>query len=192
VSTPLEREDRDRRDANSEERSSSVVSAASTARTSRASNSTSGPVARAFEARRLGYHGPASFVPCSPATPAHRAVRSPSPPRSRIHLCVHDRRASRCGNSRTILTTNEGNPLILPKVVTHSSGTQVANQDTAFTTSVSVIGNMRLDAYDFGDLIPVSGDILEDSGAERHRLRRPSTRSCARASHRHRLHHRFG
>src|SRR4051794_40210617 len=62
-----------------------------------------------------------------------------------------------------VITTPGGNPISYPRVTTHSVGTQIASQTTAVTTGTAVLGNMTLNAYDFGQLSAVSNDMLEDS-----------------------------
>lgn len=66
----------------------------------------------------------------------------------------------------TILTTSSGNAMTFPKVGTHGIGTQVATQNTAFAGTNPILSTMTLNAYDFGQLIPVSSDMLEDSGVD--------------------------
>jgi len=66
----------------------------------------------------------------------------------------------------TILTTSAGNAMNFPRVSTHSVATQVANQDTAFAGTNPVLSMMTLNAYDYGELVPVSNDMLEDSGVD--------------------------
>ncbi len=66
----------------------------------------------------------------------------------------------------TIITTAAGNAMNFPKVSAHAIGTQVANQDTAFAGTNPVIAMMTLNAFDYGELVPVSNDMLEDSGVD--------------------------
>lgn len=66
----------------------------------------------------------------------------------------------------TIITTDSGNAMNFPRVATHGIGTQVASQTTAFAGTDSVLGQMTLNAFDFGQLIAVSNDMLEDSGVD--------------------------
>ncbi len=66
----------------------------------------------------------------------------------------------------TIITSASGNAMTFPKVSTHAVGTQVANQDTAFAGTNPVLANMTLNAYDYGELIPISNDMLQDSGTD--------------------------
>jgi HK97 family phage major capsid protein len=66
----------------------------------------------------------------------------------------------------TIITTDGGNAMNFPRVATHGVGTQIANQDTAFAGTNPVLGQMTLNAYDFGQLVAISSDMLEDSGVD--------------------------
>lgn len=66
----------------------------------------------------------------------------------------------------TIITTDSGNAMNFPKIATHGIGTQVATQDTAFAGTDPVLGQMTLNAYDYGQLCAVASDMLEDSGVD--------------------------
>ena len=66
----------------------------------------------------------------------------------------------------TIITTDSGNAMNFPRVATHGIGTQVATQDTAFAGTNPVLGMMTLNAFDFGQLVAISSDMLEDSGVD--------------------------
>lgn len=66
----------------------------------------------------------------------------------------------------TILTTDGGNAMNFPRVATHGIGTQVASQTTALAGTDPVLGQMTLNAYDFGQLVGISNDMLEDSGVD--------------------------
>lgn len=66
----------------------------------------------------------------------------------------------------TIITTDAGNAMNFPKVSTHGIGSQVASQTTAFAGTDPVLGQMTLNAYDFGQLTAISNDMLEDSGVD--------------------------
>lgn len=63
----------------------------------------------------------------------------------------------------TILTTDHGNPMTYPKVVTHSVGTQIATEDTAIGGTDPVLGTMTLSPFDYGELIHVSSNMIEDT-----------------------------
>ena len=65
----------------------------------------------------------------------------------------------------TIIQTSSGNPLKFPRVSTHGIATQVATQDTAFAGTDPVLADLTLNAYDYGQLLPVSADLLEDTGS---------------------------
>lgn len=66
----------------------------------------------------------------------------------------------------TVLTTPGGEPRAVPRVVTHSVGTQIASQTTAIAGTDPVLGSMTLNAYDYGELCSVSNDMLEDSAVD--------------------------
>lgn len=66
----------------------------------------------------------------------------------------------------TIITTDGGNAMNFPRVATHGIGTQIANQDTAFAGTNPILGQMTLNAFDFGQLVAISSDMLEDSGVD--------------------------
>lgn len=66
----------------------------------------------------------------------------------------------------TIVTTDSGNAMNFPKVSSHAVGTQIGNQDTAFAGTNPILGQMTLNAYDFGELVAVSADMLEDGGVD--------------------------
>ncbi len=65
----------------------------------------------------------------------------------------------------TVITTAGGNPIKFPRVSTHGIATQVATQDTAFSGTDPVLADLTLNAYDYGQLIAVANDLLEDSGS---------------------------
>ena len=65
----------------------------------------------------------------------------------------------------TIVTTDGGEPKLFPKVATHGLATQVANQNTTFAGTDPVLATMTLNAFDAGQLISVSNDLLEDTAA---------------------------
>jgi len=66
----------------------------------------------------------------------------------------------------TILTTAAGNAMNFPRVSAHGIAVQVTNQDTAFAGTNPVLSMMTLNAYDYGELVPISNDMLEDSGVD--------------------------
>lgn len=66
----------------------------------------------------------------------------------------------------TIITTDSGNAMNFPRVATHGIGTQIATQDTAFSGTNPILGQMTLNAFDFGQLVAISSDMLEDSGVD--------------------------
>jgi HK97 family phage major capsid protein len=66
----------------------------------------------------------------------------------------------------TILTTDAGNPMSIPRVGTHGIATQIANQDTAIAGTDPVLANMTLNAFDYGELVAVSQDMIQDSGVD--------------------------
>ncbi len=53
-----------------------------------------------------------------------------------------------------------------PRTGTHGVATQVAAQTTALAGSDPVLTSMTLGAYDYGQLLPVSNDMLQDSGVD--------------------------
>jgi HK97 family phage major capsid protein len=65
----------------------------------------------------------------------------------------------------TIIQTAGGQPIKFPRTSTHGIATQVANQDTAFAGTDPVLADMTLNAYDYGQLVAVAADLLEDSGS---------------------------
>jgi len=64
----------------------------------------------------------------------------------------------------TVITRDGGEPHVVPRVNTHGAATQVASQSTAFAGTDPVLGDIVLNAYDYGQLISVSNDLMEDSG----------------------------
>ena len=66
----------------------------------------------------------------------------------------------------TILSTDSGAPMTIPKVGTHGIATQVASQDTAFAGTDAVLAALTLNAYDYGQLVAVSADMIADSGVD--------------------------
>ncbi len=66
----------------------------------------------------------------------------------------------------TVITRDGGEPHVVPRVNTHAIATQVASQSTAFAGTDPVLGDIVLNAYDFGQLISVSNDTMEDSGVD--------------------------
>jgi HK97 family phage major capsid protein len=66
----------------------------------------------------------------------------------------------------TIITTDHGNPVLYPRVSAHGIGTQVINSNTAFSGTDAVLSTMTLNAWDYGELVAVSNDILEDTGTD--------------------------
>lgn len=66
----------------------------------------------------------------------------------------------------TIITTASGNPLNFPRVGTHGIATQVASTATAFSGTDPVLTQMQLSAYDAGQLVAISNDLLQDTGVD--------------------------
>ena len=64
----------------------------------------------------------------------------------------------------TVVTRDDGAPHVVPKVGTHAIATQVASQSTAFAGTDPVLAAITLNAYDFGQLVAVANDLVEDSG----------------------------
>lgn len=66
----------------------------------------------------------------------------------------------------TILTTSGGETMRIPRVTTQGVATQIAGQTTTFVGTEPALGAMQLDAYDAGQVVTVSNDLLNDSGID--------------------------
>jgi HK97 family phage major capsid protein len=65
----------------------------------------------------------------------------------------------------TMLTTNDGAPLAVP-TGTPGAATQIANQDTVIGGSDPTMATHILRAYDVGQLVAVSNDLVEDTAVD--------------------------
>lgn len=66
----------------------------------------------------------------------------------------------------TVLTTDSGEPLIMPKTTAHpASGTIVAEGSTLFESDPT-FGAGTLHAYKYGNLVQVSNELLTDTGVD--------------------------
>jgi HK97 family phage major capsid protein len=65
----------------------------------------------------------------------------------------------------TILTTPSGAPIAIP-VGTQGAATQIANQDTTIGGNFPTMASKVLHAYDAGELVAISNDMIQDSGVD--------------------------
>ncbi len=63
----------------------------------------------------------------------------------------------------TVMNTSTGENMQLPKLVTHSIGTQVAGQGTTLAGSDPVLGRVNLNVYKYGQLVKVSSELVNDA-----------------------------
>lgn len=161
VSTPIEKNDQKRRDE------SEMESFFSRERTGgkRTIEVDLAPVARAYAAYRDGARGQEFRLIAGDTGASGGSLTIPSTVASTVYQFMTASVAMRRMNT-TVLTTDSGNPLSFPRVVTHGIATQVANQSTTFAGSDPVLGQMTLNAYDAGQLIAVGNDLLEDTGVD--------------------------
>jgi HK97 family phage major capsid protein len=63
----------------------------------------------------------------------------------------------------TKITTPNGDPMNFPRVNAHGIATQIANTNTAFSGTDPSFAMVTFNSYDFGQLVYVSNDLLEDT-----------------------------
>jgi HK97 family phage major capsid protein len=63
----------------------------------------------------------------------------------------------------TRITTSTGENLVLPKLVTHGIGSQVAGQGSAFAGGDPVFGNVPLNVYKYGQIVKVASELVDDA-----------------------------
>lgn len=61
----------------------------------------------------------------------------------------------------TTLVTSHGEPMQLPKLTTHSIGSQVAGQGSAIAQGDPVFGRVNLDVYKYGQLAKVASEMTD-------------------------------
>lgn len=123
------------------------------------------PVARAYEAYRQGARGQEFRLIADDSGASGGSLTVPTTVASTIYQFMTASVALRRMKT-TIITTDSGNAMNFPSVTTHGIATQVANQSTVFSGSDPVIGQMTLNAFDAGQLIAVSNDMIEDTGVD--------------------------
>lgn len=77
----------------------------------------------------------------------------------------------------TVLNTAAGEAIQIPKTTSHSTGALVA-ENSAITESDPVFGQVTLGAYKYGVLVPISRELIADSGVD---LEGYLARECGRA-----------
>ncbi len=163
VSTPIERQDAQRRDQ------SDVESFFRRTRGSQGLDSLEvdlQPVARAYDAYfRQGARGEEFRLIAGDTGASGGSLTIPTTVASTVYQFMTAQVAMRRMKT-TILTTDSGNALSFPRVATHGVATQVANQNTAFAGTDPVLSQMTLNAYDAGELVYIGNDLLEDSGVD--------------------------
>lgn len=63
----------------------------------------------------------------------------------------------------TVMNTSTGENMQLPRLVTHSLGTQVSGQGTTLAGSDPVLGRVNLNVFKYGQLVRVSSELVSDS-----------------------------
>lgn len=66
----------------------------------------------------------------------------------------------------TKIVTSGGNPLEFPTVGAHGIGTQVIAQGTAIGGTDPTFSKITLNAYKYGQLVPVATEVIQDSGVD--------------------------
>lgn len=67
--------------------------------------------------------------------------------------------------SMTMITSDTGAPLVIP-VGSQGAATQIATQNTVFGGTDPTMASKTLHAYDAGELVAISNDIVSDSGVD--------------------------
>jgi HK97 family phage major capsid protein len=65
-----------------------------------------------------------------------------------------------------VITTSTGANMDFPNVATHGIGTQVIAQGTAVGGTDPVFGKITLGAFKYGQLVPVSSEMIQDSAVD--------------------------
>jgi len=63
----------------------------------------------------------------------------------------------------TRISTSTGENLVLPKLVTHGIGSQIAGQGSAFAGGDPVFGNVPLNVYKYGQIVKVASELVDDA-----------------------------
>jgi HK97 family phage major capsid protein len=63
----------------------------------------------------------------------------------------------------SIMNTSTGENMQLPRLVTHSIGTQVSGQGTTLAGSDPVMGRVDLNVFKYGQLVRVSSELVDDA-----------------------------
>lgn len=127
------------------------------------------PSARAYEAYRMGARGAELArefrLVAGDSGASGGSLTIPTTVANTIYAFMTASVAMRRMNT-TIITTGSGNAMNFPRVGTHGIATQVADQSTAFAGTDPVLSQMTLNAFDAGQLVAISNDLLEDSGVD--------------------------
>src|SRR6185369_11141456 len=120
--------------------------------------------ARHFEAVRQGFTGQELRVIMTDAGAASGSLTVPTTVANTIYsFMVQSNNIRRIAR---VITTAGGAPMNFPRTGTHGVATQVAAQTTALAGSDPILTSMTMTAYDYGQLLPVSNDMLQDSGVD--------------------------
>lgn len=65
-----------------------------------------------------------------------------------------------------LLITTSGEPMLLPKLGAHAIATQVSGQGTTLAGTDPTWGQVRLDAYKYGELVIVAQEVVDDSAID--------------------------
>lgn len=162
VTTPLEREDATRRDQSEMEQffRRSIMGAGPNKITVDLI-----PAARAYEAQRAGASGDEFRAILTDSGTSGGSLTVPTTVASTVYAFMTASVALRRMKT-TVITTQSGNAMNFPSVTTHGVATQIATQATTFAGSDPVIGQMTLNAFDAGQLVAVSNDMIQDTGVD--------------------------
>ena len=120
--------------------------------------------ARHFAAVRQGFTGNELRVIMTDAGAASGSLTVPTTVANTIYsFMVQSNNIRRIAR---VITTAGGAPMNFPRTGTHGVATQVAAQTTALAGSDPILTSMTMTAYDYGQLLPVSNDMLQDSGVD--------------------------
>lgn len=120
--------------------------------------------ARRYEAVRQGFRGDELRVIMTDAGAASGSLTVPTSVADSIYsFMVQSNNIRRIAR---VITTSGGAPMNFPRTGTHGIATQVAAQTTSLAGSDPVLTMMTLGAFDYGQLIPVSNDMIEDTGVD--------------------------
>lgn len=125
-----------------------------------------GPAARQSQLIRAGLTGPELYAAAvqTDGGASGGSLTVPTTIASQVYAFMVASSAVR--RISRVIQTGNGETMKFPKVVTHSVGTQIADEDTTIGGSDPVLGELSLTAFDYGELMYVSANMVNDSAVD--------------------------